>query len=258
MSHTGRVWVTRSAILLGLALFLAVLYALLPAGVRWSVWILAGLIALAVIVELALRARRGAGEEAQWERWRQAMEDPAARRAAIADVRARIDRARRFGPRMHLEHARLASVLAELSMADGRSQEAIDALAKVPIDAMEPAAATVIRHARAQAYLHAGDVEGAASALAMVKDGVDPVLDASIAIARGFIALGEKRTEDAERIATEVLAIAEEGDELHDEALALRAAIRGERALLDRIDEAGKRRLRLLGPAAIREVLRNS
>jgi tetratricopeptide (TPR) repeat protein len=258
-----RLWIVRGAIVSGLVLLGWVLWLVLsPYGFAWIVWVLAGLLAAAVAIELVVRATRVHGEGAQWEVWRRAMEDDDARQLAIDDARARIDRARRFGPRKHLEHARLAAALAELLEAAGRSQEAIDTLAKVPVDALDPIPQAVVRHARALAYLHAGDIEGAAAALALVPERVEPVLDASIAIARGVIALGQDRLDDAERFARDIEAKAEEGDELHDEALALQAAVLlarekpdEARALIARIDEGGRRRLALIGPALIRRAL---
>jgi tetratricopeptide (TPR) repeat protein len=259
-----RVWLTRAAIVLGLSALGAALWFLLsPHGFGWIVWVLFGLLGLAVAIEVVVRVRRAAVDERAWSRWQRAVGEPELRGAAITEVRARIDRARRFGPRLRMEHARLATQLAELLEAQARSGEAIEALAKVPVDSLDALPAAVIRHARAQAYLHAGDAESAAQTLAHAPERTgDEILDTSLALARAAVALHADRFDEASEKAAAVRDAAEPGDELHDEALAIEAAVRSlkgdreaARALLDRIDAAGRARLALLGSARVRELL---
>jgi len=235
---------------------------LAPRGLEWVVWLLGGLIAAFFALELVLRARRRSADAGDLTRWSSAQSDPSARREAIRQLRSRIDRARRFGPRLALEHARLATVLAELLEADGRPEQAIATLAKVPVDSLDAVQSAVVRHARAQAYLAAGDVDGAENALAIApaRTGED-VLDASLALARAWVALARSRIDEAERSGRAIAEAAEEGDELHDEALAILAACavtRGRkdegRATWARIDAEGRARLERLGPALLREI----
>lgn len=256
-----RVWIARVAMLVGLGLLgWVLLFFLAPHGLDWIVWALGIAIAAFLALELVLRARRRGADTSDWTRWQAAQTDPSARRKAIFELRSRIDRARRFGARRALEHARLASVLAELLEADDRADQAIAVLAKVPIDALDPLQATVVRQARAQAYLAAGDTDGAEATLAAAppRTGED-ILDASLSLSRAWVALARGRNDDAEAAAHAIAAAADEGDELHDEARALLAMVHASggdpqatRAHLARIDEEGRRRLALLGPAALR------
>ncbi|MCZ7684457.1 MAG: hypothetical protein M5U28_39095 [Sandaracinaceae bacterium] len=258
-----RVWIVRALVLAGLSLLGTLLHLVLaPRGLAWIVWALGALVLAFLALELALRARRRAGREGDEERWRASLEDPALRRAAVRELRARIERARRLGPRTRVEHARLATVLAELLVAGGEPEQAIAALAKVPLDQLAPIEAAVVRHARAQAYLAAGDLDGAEVALAPLGERAgDEVLDAAIALARAALALGRGAWDDAERIAAAV-AEAHDDEELRGEATALRAACasargdaEGARALAASIHPEQRRRLALLGPASLRAVL---
>lgn len=259
-----RVWIARAGMLAGLLLAGWVAWFFLaPRGLGWIVWALGGLIAAFVALELALRARRRGADASALTRWHAAQADPSARRAAIRELRSRVDRARRMGPRLALEHARLATILAELLEADGRAAEAIAALAKIRVDELDAVQSAVVRQARAQAYLVAGDLDGAEATLAAAPERTgEDVLDASLSLGRAWVALARERADDAERAARAIAEAADEGDELHDEALAILAACAlargdGDEAgdLLARIDAEGVRRLERLGPAPLREIL---
>lgn len=259
-----RIWIARSGMLLGLALAGWVAwYFLAPLGLGWIVWALAGLVAAFIALELALRARRRGIDARALERWQASQAEPGARRAAIREVRSRIERARRYGSRFVVEHARLATILAELLESDERAAEAIAALASVPVDALDPLHGAVVRQARAQAYLAAGDLDGAEATLAAAPARTgEEVLDASLMLARAWVALGRARLDEAEEAARAVAAKAEPNDELHDEAqaiLATSAHERGDheraRALLATLDEPGRDRLTRLGPRSVREIL---
>lgn len=259
-----RVWIARLGMLLGLALAgWGLWFFLAPLGLGWIVWALGALVVAFVALELALRARRRGTDARALERWQAAQAEPSARRAAIREVRSRIERARRYGSRFVVEHARLATVLAELLEADARAGEAIEALARVPIDELDDVQGAVVRQARAQAYLAAGDLDGAEATLAAApaRAGVD-VLDASLALARAWVALGRARLDDAEEAARAIAREAERGDELHDEAqaiLATAAHARGDheqtRSILATLDAEGRDRLARIGPQLLREIL---
>lgn len=257
-----RVWLIRTGIVLCLAVLGYALHALLaPRGLAWVVWALGGCALAFVVLELVLRARRRAGRAGDEERWRATIDDPRARRTAITEVRSRFERARRLGPRLRVEQARLATLLAELLLADDKTEAALGVLAKVPLDELAPIEAAVVRHARAQAYLAAGDLDGADTTLRPLPEQAgDEVLDASIALCRGAIALGRGELDRAEEIARAI--IEESDDELRGEARALLAAClhaRGDRegasVLVRQIDAEQRRHLSLLGPAVLREVL---
>lgn len=250
--------------LAGLALVGWVLHALLaPRGFGWVVWTLGAFLAAFIALELVLRTRRRGADARDLERWSRAQADPHERREAIRELRSRLERARRFGPRFALEQARLSTVLAELLTADGRPEHAIAVLAKVPLDSLDDLQLGVVRHARAQAHLAAGDIEAAETTLATAPERTgEELLDASLALARAWVALASGNAHEADRAARAILEANEEGEELHDEALALLAAsarARGEhesaRALLARIDAEGRARLERVGPAPLRKML---
>jgi hypothetical protein len=259
-----KTFITRAVVLVGLLLFGWVLdHFLEPLGLRWVVWTLAGVVVAFFLLETGLRARKRARERADWRRWRAAMDDPNARRAAIRELRSRIDATRRLGRRFRVRHARLATTLAELHEADGDGEAAVKVLAKVPATELEPLQEAVVRHARAQAYLHAGDPEGAAATLKPLPESTgDAVLDASLTLVRGAVALEESRVDDALSAAREIAAKAEPHDELWDEATALEAACLHEqgdedaaREALARLEEAGRRRLARVGSARVRDLI---
>ncbi|HEY8427005.1 MAG TPA: hypothetical protein VIL20_01470 [Sandaracinaceae bacterium] len=256
-----RLWIVRALAVAGLALLGWLLHAVLaPRGLAWIVWTLGGLVAAFFVLELALRAHESRTRDRDEERWRRALDDPPARRSAIAELRRRIDRARRLGRRTRVEHARLATILAELLLADAQHEQAIATLAKVPVDELGPIEAAVVRHARAQAYLAAGDAEGAETVLRPIERTGHDVLDVSIALARAAARLARGDADGAEAIARGLEG--QRDEELRGEARAIVAACllaKGDavaaRALVETLDAELRRRLSLVGPAALREVL---
>lgn len=256
-----KIWITRAVVLAGLLLLGGVLdHFLAPRGLRWVLWLLAGILVAFFLLETALRVRKRRRERADARRWRAAMEDPSARRAAIRELRSRIDSTRRLGPRFRVRHARLATLLAELLEADGDGAAAVRVLAKVPASDLEPLQEAVVRQARAQAYLHLGDAEGAAATLKPLPASTgDAVLDASLALARASVALEAGRPEEARRTARAIAEEAAPHDELWDEALAIEAAClheQGEAAaaaeVLARLEASARRRLARVGSARVR------
>lgn len=258
-----KTWLVRAGAIVGASIAGWVLHVLLgPLGYGWVVWVIAGLAGGFVALELGLRWRKRAGERADWAQWKAALHDPPARRRALDELRRAGERARRLGPRFAVRQARLAVAQAELELADGKGERAVATLSKVDVSRLEPAQAAVIRLARAQAYLHAEDIDGAAAALSPFEGSPpsDPALAASVAVARGLVALEEGRPDEAAEAATTVLEVAEPHDELWDEAQALAAlccAARGEDPAprLDTIRAPGRRRLAALGPPRLRALL---
>ena len=231
-------------------------------GLAWLVYVGWGGVAALFVLELSLTGRKRARQSADHDRWERALLDPGARRPAIAELRAAVARAARLGRRGRLRRARLSMSLSELLTAEGRHEQAIRVLAKVPTDELEDAQAAVVRHGRAQAYLAAGDPEGAQITLKQRPESSgDPVLDRSLDLLELMAAaeLGE-----GER-ALEALAALRGGlddpelvaDAEIVEACALLRLDRPEeaRAKLAAVDQEVRARAAALGPPGLRELL---
>ncbi len=258
-----KTWLIRGAVVLGLLISGWVLRVLLePLGYGWVVWVLAGLVGGFFVLELTLRARKRGTERADWARWRAALLDPPARRRAIAELRREGDRARRLGARLIVRQTRLAVALAELQLADGKADEAVRTLSRVDASLLDPPQAALLRVARVQAYLHDGDVDGAAATLAPLEGDTlgDAVVDATLALARGAVALEEGRVAEARAAAEAIVEAAEAHDELWDEAKALEAACLDAEGgdagpVILAIHEPGRARLAALGSARVRALI---
>ena len=250
-------WIT-SALALGWALhsFLE------PRGAGSVVWILGGVVTLFLLVEFVLRTRKRRDERASWARHERALLDPAARRRSIQELRRELARARRLGPRLIVRQTRLSVALADLQLAEGDSDGAVQTLSRLDISRLDDLQATVVRLSRARAYLHGDDLDGAAATLSPITEEVisDPVLRASLTLARGQLALEEQRPDDACAAAQQIAQIAEPHDELWDEAKALEACcMHAEGKAFDQplgqIRAAGRERLAALGSARLRALL---
>lgn len=258
-----KLWLVRAAVLAGLLALGALAWRLLePIGLGWIVYLVLGLIAAVLGGELALRASRRRGERARWRRWKAALLDRGARASAIAQLTTELERARERGGRARLLQARLAIALAELLLADGRSEEATATLSRIPVASLDPGPAALVRLARAQAYLHRDDRDGARATLAALDERLDdPVLDASLVLARGALALVEDRVGEALEAAERVADLAAPGDELHAEAVVLAAAARcargddDARGGLDELPDEARARARALAPGRARALL---
>ena len=150
----------------------------------------------------------------------------------------------------------MAIALAELHEADGRTDEAVKVLAKVPVERLDPLPEAVVRLARAQAYLHRGDTEEASATIKPLGEGVDdPAVDAALRLTRATIAYLDGEVADAVDVARQVLAQAHPEDELWDEAKALEALVTDDPGLLDELSPAGRARLAAVSAPRIREWL---
>ncbi|RZO52912.1 MAG: hypothetical protein EVA89_30170 [Sandaracinaceae bacterium] len=264
-----KTWIVRALVVIGLLFFGWIgHFFLAPRGLAWIVWTVASVIGAFVALEVILRTRKRREERADWARFEAAVTDPGSRREVIRELVREIDRARRFGPRGRMPHARLAVRLAELHLANDDAEKALQALAKVPVTELEPLPAAVVRCARAQAYLHAGDADGAHAALSPLGAELDaaaigdPVLDATLALARGGLALERGDPDAALQAARSVTALAEPHDELWDEARALEAAALDAQGASDEAAETlgsiratGRARLEAIGTARVRRLL---
>jgi hypothetical protein len=194
-----------------------------PEGLGWVVLVVAGAAALAWIGWRMLRVRRLRQEDADADRWAEALMDPPLRPSAIRELRAAItaiDPARKHAPR----HARLTLVLAELLEADGEPTEALAALSAVKDDALPERSATMVRHARAVASLSAGDVESASSMLdELGGPSGDRALDLRIRALRGLVLAEKGEGARALELAEEVRVEAGSDPELRIEARVLKA-----------------------------------
>ena len=261
-----RTWIGRALVVIGLLFFGWIgHFFLAPRGLAWIVRTVASVIGAFVALEVILRTRKRRKERADWARFEAAVTDPGSRREVIRELVREIDRARRFGPRVR--HAP-AGAEAELHLANDDAEKALQALAKVPVTELEPLPAAVVRCARAQAYLHAGDADGAHAALSPLGAELDaaaigdPVLDATLALARGGLALERGDPDAALQAARSVTALAEPHDELWDEARALEAAALDAQGASDEAAErlgsiraTGRARLEAIGTARVRRLL---
>ncbi len=205
---------------IGIAAWLA-FKMLQPEGLGWLVPLLGALGALAWIAHRFVRARRRRAEDAQADRWAEALMDPPLRPAAIRELRDRIGE---LGARTDPRRARLALVLAELLEADGDPRAALDALAPLDLGALPQRIAAMVRHARAVASLSAGEVE-AAEAILDDLDGPtgDRSVDLRIRALRGALAAERGRGEQALDVAEELRIEAANDPELRTEARVLKA-----------------------------------
>lgn len=156
------VWAWRAMRVVAVAVFATVVYfALDYFGVAWAMVPIVSIV-FAIWLGETLRMRWAARKkEESWDRWERAVIDDGAREEAIAEVREALEKSRRLGPRLRLEQAHLSVILAELLDAAGRPAEGSRVLTRVKIDELEKGQAAVVRHAKAVAYLSAGDVENA-------------------------------------------------------------------------------------------------
>jgi hypothetical protein len=147
---------------IAVALFAALVYYGLDAfGYAWAMVPLVTLGFIAWLAEtLRMRWQQRKREES-WDRWEAAIGNDAARDGAIEEVREALAKSFRLGPRMRLDQAHLSVILAELLDAAGRPAEGARVLTRVKIEELGAGQAAVVRHAKAVAYLSAGDVENA-------------------------------------------------------------------------------------------------
>ncbi len=219
-------WLIRIGRVVAVALFALILYYSLD---HWGyAWVMVPVVCVGFLAYLGetLRMRWVRQKRVRdWDRWEASVTDDATRDAAIAEVRDALQKSSRLGPRLRLEQAHLSVILAELLDAAGRPQEASRVLTRVKIDELAPGQAAVVRHAKAVAYLSAGDVEnadltlrvrGSRSEEADVEARLD-FLELMVAIERGE---PEKALDGAELVAKKV----PKDDSIAEEARVVEAA----------------------------------
>jgi hypothetical protein len=226
----------------------------------WLFLPIVGLVFFSWVAEQARRVYVRRRKEADWDRWEAAVGKPEARPAAIAEVRAALERSRRFGDRLRQEQAHLSVVLAELLEANGRAEEASRVLAKVDLDNLTPAQAVVVRHAKIVAYLSAGSLDDAEAALEVrAKDSGEPDMDARLDLLGAMIRIERGDAAKALETADEVEKRFEADPGLRAEARVVRAAAldaKGHRedaiGVMKTLDAATLSSLEMLGPPRVK------
>ena len=232
----AKAWLLRlfRLLMVALAAWLAFRW-LEPQGLGWVVLAVAGLAVALWIGFRAVLVRRARAEEAQADRWAEALLVPEQRPAAVRELQA--ERALRDpkNPKHAEAHARLTLVLAELLEAEGKPDAALDALGEVALAGLSDALRAVVLHARAISHLSAGDPEAAGASLDAIGGpcGTRDV-DLRVRLARGLVHVERGEREDALIVADEVRQ--ESGDDRH---LLLEARVLKAVALAEGDREAG-------------------
>lgn len=257
----GRLWLYRALRAFVVALVGYVLFLVLDHyELAWVFPVLVMIAAFGWFAETARTRYLRAKREQQWERWEVAVLDPVGRPGAIVEVRAALQKSRRFGARTAKEQAHLAVVLAELYDASGRPRDAIEVLAKIVTDPLDPAQRAVVRHAKVVAYLSAGELDDAEAALA-VRDASsgDAELDARLDLLAALIAVERGRIDEAEAIVRSVEGNFGQQESMRAELIVSRAVLfdaRGDgeraRARMNELEEPVRRALSALGPPRVR------
>lgn len=195
-----------------------------PRGLGWVVPALAALAVLTWFVLRRFAARRRAREDADADRWAEALLDSPLRPSAIRELRQAIERLDPARRKDAPQHARLSLVLAELLEADGEPNDALAVLDAVRDGALPERTVLMVRHARAVASLSAGDIEGAAAMVQELHPIGERALDIRIRALRGFVMAEQGEGERALELAEELRLEAGADAELRMEARVLKAA----------------------------------
>ncbi|HEX5658409.1 MAG TPA: hypothetical protein VFX59_14500 [Polyangiales bacterium] len=133
-------------------------------GMAWLGWTIAVGLLSALLGSNLLGARFWSREarEASWER---ALFRADKRPQAIAGVRRALRKLTPVKQRTRSEHTRLSVLLAELLDAHGQYEEAAEVADALPLSALTPLEAALVRHTRAVTHLRGSDAQGALAAL---------------------------------------------------------------------------------------------
>lgn len=249
--------------LVGLAAWMAYHW-LAPSGRGWWVPAVAGGLALLWAAALLWRRRVRRREDARAERWATALMTPALRAEVIAELESEVSGCDPVAKPSH--HAHRSLTLAELLEADGRAEAATDVLEEIRSDALSTRLAAVVSHARAVAWLSAGQPNRAVTALNESPSLIgDPVVALRIRLLRGLIAVEQGDTERAFELVEDVRDELGDNPELRTEALVLEAvaleAKGDESAALAALREVGADMLEvlvLLGLPRVRALARRA
>lgn len=188
-------------VFVGLAAWIAFEW-LQPRGLGWVTLLVAGLLVAAWIGFRAARVRRRRAEEAQADRWAEALMFPPKRPAALRELTGELATLDPRTPKHAHRHARLSLIAAELLEADGEPAKALEILERVAEDALSERMAAVVRHARAVSWLSAGEPAKARQVLdELPGPSGDRAVDLRIRMARGLIAAEEGDSQEALEVA---------------------------------------------------------
>ncbi|MDB4990713.1 MAG: hypothetical protein JWN04_5891 [Myxococcaceae bacterium] len=133
-------------------------------GLGWLGWTIAvGLLGALFGVGL-FKSTFGAKQQRE-TRWEAALFSAKQRPSAIADVRRALRKLTPVKPSARSEHTRLSVMLAELLDAHGEYAEASAVVDAVPLEALAPLEAALVRHTRAVTHLRGSNAEAALRAL---------------------------------------------------------------------------------------------
>ncbi|MDB4974746.1 MAG: hypothetical protein JWN48_3087 [Myxococcaceae bacterium] len=210
-------------------------------GLGWLGWTIAvGL--LSALFGLSLLKNTLGSRQQRELRWETALFSPKARPAAIADVRRALRKLTPVKQSGRSEHTRLAVMLAELLDADGQYAEASEVVDAIPLAALSPLEAALVRHTRAVTHLRASDAQGALLALQERAASGDLELDQRLELLETYAKLELGQAQNALQFAGQL-----EGQPGVDESVVLEARVVRAAAL----DALGRREEALVALAAL-------
>jgi hypothetical protein len=157
-------------------------------GMAWLGWTIAVAL-LSALLGANLVGTRLWSREAREARWESALFRADRRPAAIAGVRRALRKLTPVKQRTRSEHTRLSVLLAELLDAHGQYEEAAAVVDQVPLDALSPLEAALVRHTRAVTHLRGSHPEAAQRALAERVPSGDVELDQRLALLESYAKL---------------------------------------------------------------------
>lgn len=157
-------------------------------GLGWLGWTVAvGL--LSALLGAGLLQKRFGSRDQREARWEAALFIADKRPRAIADVRRVLRKLEPVKQRTRSEHTRLSVMLAELLDAHGSYDEASRVVDDIPLDALSPLEASLVRHTRSVTHLRGGDARGALTALVARSASGDLELDQRLDLLESYAKL---------------------------------------------------------------------
>jgi tetratricopeptide (TPR) repeat protein len=210
-------------------------------GMAWLGWTIAvGL--LSALLGSNLLGARFWSREAREARWERALFQAEKRPQAIAGVRRALRKLTPVKQRTRSEHTRLSVLLAELLDAHGQYAEAAEVVDALPLSALSPLEAALVRHTRAVTHLRASNPAAALSALEGRASCGDVELDQRLSLLESYAQLELGDPPSALKRATEL-----ESQPGVDESVVLEARVVRAAAL----DALGRKEEALVALAAL-------
>jgi hypothetical protein len=171
-------------------------------GLGWLGWTVAiGLLAGALGMRFVRLPFPLGRPEARWEA---ALYAAHKRPLAIQEVRRALRKLEPVRQRSRSEHTRLSILLAELLDAEGRCEEASAAVDTLPLGALAPLEAALVRHTRAVTHLRASDPKGALEALSERTPSGDLELEQRLSLLESYAKLELGDAAQALKLAAEM------------------------------------------------------